>query len=154
MQPTRLHLGERHTTLARGADASVELAIGPQRLAEEFFRHEPPTPHELERAIDAVEDEVMRARSMRAEGGELVTTDPVLRLFAVAEASVPTLAIDAVERLFQRLASASLGDPSSLRGLPSGREAAAALLILRELMHHLGFSAVTWVDEPGRQERS
>lgn len=149
MQPIRLHLGEHHTTLARGADASITLAIGPKRVAEAFFRHEPPTPQELERAIDAVEDEVMRARSMHADGGELVTADPALRSFAVAEASMPTLTIDAVERLFQRLASASLGDPSAVRGLPAGREAAAALLILRELMHHLGFSEVTWVDEPG-----
>jgi exopolyphosphatase/pppGpp-phosphohydrolase len=149
MQPTRLHLSERHTTLARGADASITLDIGPQRVAEAFFHHEPPTPQELERAIDAVEDEVMRARSMHADGGELLTTDLTLRLFAVAEASVPTMTIDAVERLFQRLASASLGYPSALRGLPSGSEAAAALLILRELMHHLGFGAVTWVDETG-----
>jgi exopolyphosphatase/pppGpp-phosphohydrolase len=149
MQPTRLHLGERHTTLARGTDAGVTLAIGPQRVAEEFFSHELPTPQELERAIDAVEDEMMRVRSMHAEGGELITADATLRLFAIAEASVPMLTIDAVERLFQRLASASLGDPSALRGLPSGREAAAALLILRELMHHLGFSAVTWVGGPG-----
>jgi exopolyphosphatase/pppGpp-phosphohydrolase len=149
MQPTRLNLGERHTTLARGADASITLDIGPQGVADEFFRHEPPTPNELELAIDAVEDEVMRARSFAADGGELVTADTTLRLFAVGEAGGPTLKIDAVERLFQRLASASLGDPSALRGLPSGREAAAALLILRELMHHLGFSAVTWVDGPG-----
>jgi exopolyphosphatase/pppGpp-phosphohydrolase len=148
-QPTRLHLGERHTTLARGADAGVTLDIGPQRVAEEFFGHELPTPQELERAIDVVEDEVMRARSMHANGGELITTDATLRLFAIAEANVPTLTIDAVERLFQRLASASLGDPSAMRGLPAGREAAAALLILRELMHHLGFGAVTWIDEPG-----
>jgi exopolyphosphatase/pppGpp-phosphohydrolase len=149
MQPTRLHLGERHITLARGADAGMTLAIGPQRVAEAFFRHELPTPHELELAIDAVEDEVMRARSMHADGDQLLTTDPTLHLFAVAEANVPTLTIEAVERLFQRLASASLGDPSALRGLPSGCEAAAALLILRELMHHLGFSVVTWIDEPG-----
>lgn len=79
---------------------------------------------------------------MHADGGELVTTDPTLRLFAVAEADMPALAIDAVERLLQRLASASLGDPSALRGLPAGREAAATLLILRELMHHHGFSAI------------
>jgi exopolyphosphatase/pppGpp-phosphohydrolase len=149
MLPTRLHFEERHAVLARGADEFFRLAVSPKRLAAEIFHHEPPTPRELEQTIDAVEDEVMRARSFAAGGGELFTSDAIVRSFAASEGRARTLPVDAVERLFQRLASASLGDPSALQGLPSGREAAAALLILRELMHHLGFSAVTWVDEPG-----
>jgi len=46
------------------------------------------------------------------------------------------LTIEAVENDFQRLAS---------RGIPAERDAAAALIILRELMHHLGVKAVRLV---------
>jgi hypothetical protein len=51
--------------------------------------------------------------------------------------------LDEVEQLFQRLASASLGNSAARLGLPSGNGFVAATLILRELMHHLGF---TWVE--------
>ncbi|MEZ5658025.1 MAG: hypothetical protein R3E83_05715 [Burkholderiaceae bacterium] len=44
--------------------------------------------------------------------------------------------------MFSQLASAALGRPSAIDGLLSGREAAAALLIVRECMHHLGFETL------------
>ncbi len=49
---------------------------------------------------------------------------------------------DAVEALFQRLASRALGTPVAAAELPHGRDIAAALLILGECMHHLGFDRV------------
>jgi hypothetical protein len=49
---------------------------------------------------------------------------------------------DAVEALFQRLASRALVMPVATAELPHGREVAAALLILRECMRHLGFDRV------------
>jgi hypothetical protein len=49
---------------------------------------------------------------------------------------------DGVEMLFQRLASRSLGAPVADAELPHGREVAAALLILRECMHHLDIARV------------
>ena len=50
---------------------------------------------------------------------------------------------DAVESLFQRLASRSLGTPVSSDELPPQRDIAAALIILRECMHHLGFDRIS-----------
>jgi hypothetical protein len=52
------------------------------------------------------------------------------------------LSLGEVERLFQRLASAASGPSSPFSDLPVDRETAAALLILRETMHHLGFDRV------------
>jgi hypothetical protein len=49
------------------------------------------------------------------------------------------MAREAVEALFQRLASRALGTPVPATDLPHGRDVAAALVILRECMHHLGF---------------
>jgi hypothetical protein len=46
-----------------------------------------------------------------------------------------TLAREAVEHTFQRLASRA-------PGLPAGGEFAAMVLILRELMHHLDFASI------------
>ena len=58
--------------------------------------------------------------------------------------------IEAVERLFQRLASASLGDPMARRGLPTGNRFVATALILREFMHHLGFTSITFPERAGQ----
>jgi hypothetical protein len=46
-----------------------------------------------------------------------------------------SLSVEVVEQMFTRLAA-------GVRGLPAGGEFSATLLILRELMHHLGFTSV------------
>ena len=153
---TLLHIGEHDTVVLSRDDAAPDttftLSLGSSRTANAFFHHDPPKPAELESAIDAVEDEVMRARAVLPNGAALVTTDSALHELA-SIAGQPAMGgqvitLDAVEMLFQRLASASLGNPGALRGLPSGREAAAVLLILREFMHHLGCASITVVDAP------
>ena len=108
-------------------------------LARDHFRHDPPSPLELENAIAAVEDEVERKHQGIAKGAAPLTHDPAIRRIAVA-AGVPPggemmLAREAVEQMFQRLASRA-------PGLPAGGEFAAMLLILRELMHHLDFASI------------
>jgi exopolyphosphatase/pppGpp-phosphohydrolase len=138
-----LHLGADTLWLVREGDksgaSSLSLDLGTDSTARLFFRADLPRPQELERAIDHVEDELMRAVAWSAGPTTLATEHPLVLGLAQPGAVVQR---DAVEALFQRLASGALGDPSALKGLPSGREAAATLLILRELMHHLGFSQV------------
>jgi hypothetical protein len=129
-----LHVGEERTTIA---DAT--LALGWHSLARDHFRHDPPSPLELENAIAAVEDEVARAHQGIARGAVLVTDDSTIRRIAVAAGvernAEITLARGAVEQAFERLASRA-------PGLPAGGEFAATLLILRELMHHLDFPSI------------
>jgi hypothetical protein len=60
--------------------------------------------------------------------------------------SGPAAVIETVEQWFQRLASVSLGQSATLRGLPCGPEAAASLPVLREFMHHLGLASITIVE--------
>lgn len=138
-----LHMGEDTLWLVRrnGAHglASLDLELGTHSTARLFFKSDPPRPAELERAIDHVEDELMRALVWSGGRATLVTDHELVRSLAQTEA---VLSLEVVEALFQRLASASLGQTSALKGLPPGREAAAALLILRELMHHLKFNQV------------
>lgn len=142
---TRLHFNAQHTTLATDSTSKIVLAVGAQGIADSFFRHDPPLALEIEQAIDAVEDALMSSRLQHAERGGLVTDEPLLQAWVSGSHPQSTdtrLTRDEVEAIFERLATASLGRPGALVDLPTERTAAAALLILRESMHHLGFDSV------------
>ena len=148
---TVLHVGDRQTLVASGnagePDAVIILAIGTQKTSADFFRHNPPTPLELENAIMTVEDEVARARAIIVDGSILFTRDAALREIALI-AGLPdqpalSLPLETMERTFDRLAAVSLGRPAAHEGLPGTTAFAATLLILREFMHHLEFSSLT-----------
>ena len=76
---TRLRLDAQRTTLTAESAPEVELAVGARGIADRFFRHDPPTPFEMEQAIDIVEEAITGSRLQHAERGELVTNDPLLR---------------------------------------------------------------------------
>ncbi len=141
---TLLHIGGSRTEVLSGRGESPDtrhtLGIGAEQIARTYFHHDPPTSIEIERSIDAVEDEVMRLSHQIDPQAALVGIDDGLRAWAAIAGTAMTLEL--VEQLFQRLASASLGRPSALEGLLTGREAAATLLILREFMHHLGYASI------------
>ena len=154
---TMLHIGGQATIVATGAGAEPDkvllLAVGSQRTASEFFLHAPPTAGEIENAIRQVEDEVERAREMIAAYPTLHTTDDSIRDIAhIASghtASASQLPIQAVEQVFSLLVSYSLGRPAASAGIPGSPEFAATLLILREFMHHLKFSAISVIVRSG-----
>ena len=145
--PVRLRLQERSTVLEFDGSGAVTLSVGARGLAEDVLRHDPPTPAELERAIDLVEDALTASRLARADRGALVTADALLRALPGLATQDASLTRDAVEALFQRLASRALGMPMAAAELPHGRDIAAALLILRECLHHLGFDRVEAVPD-------
>jgi phospholipase/carboxylesterase len=144
---TLLHLGDEDLVVLDGQGDKPEtvhrLALGPVRLGREFFHHDPPTPQEIERAIDFTEDEIMRLGKPTGIVAPLFSTARALRPWA--DLSGPTMTIAVVEQWFQRLASASLGQRGAMQGLPAGRDAAATLLVLREFMHHRGHDCVVAV---------
>ena len=144
---TRLQLHARHTNLQTGHSDPITLAVAPQGLAADFFRHQPPTPHELEQAIDAIEDALMSARIEHDERGTLMTGGPLVRAIPGLQREGDSLARDAVEAQFHRLASASLGPRLLAAAMPLDADVVATVLLLRELMHHLGFAAVTVADD-------
>ena len=84
----------------------------------------------------------MASRLTQSDRGELVTADALLLALPGMEAP-GALTRDAVEALFQRLVSRSSGTPVAATRLPPQRDIAAALLILRECMHHLGFDRIS-----------
>jgi hypothetical protein len=127
------------TTLSTKDGGAVILGPSPAALAAACFQHEPPTARELEHAIDVVEDALMAAKLPRGGGDALTTFEPVLRTLPGLETPGSPVSRDAVEELFQQLASIASGSPSPIGTVVADREAAAALLITRECMHHLGF---------------
>lgn len=143
---TLLHIGAQHTAVATGAGTEPEkillLAIGSQKTAAEFFRHTPPTPGEIESAIQQVEDEITRAREMVAGYPMLLTPDETIHEIARIAGSHASVPVDAVEQVFSLLASHSLGRPAASAGIPDSPAFAATLLILREFMHHLKFTSI------------
>lgn len=168
---TVLHLGADHTIVASGANPLepalvVTLALGYHQTAHDFFRGAVPTPLELETAIAAVEDEIhaahrlqrsdpghgaLYAQALAAGASPPWSSDPGLHelatLAGIPPGPVRVLSLDAMERLFNRLASVSEGRPAAHEGLPDSASFAARLLVLRELMHHMPLTAVTLVGE-------
>jgi exopolyphosphatase/pppGpp-phosphohydrolase len=145
-----LQIGDEQTTVAFGTDeepeALIELSIGSNRTAVDFFKHSPPTPGELETAIMVVEDEVTRAGKLLVGHPMLFTRDASIRELAliagVSEQPEMVLSLEAVERTFDLLSSLVLGRPASSAGIPTNPAFAATLLILREFMHHLQFDSI------------
>jgi exopolyphosphatase/pppGpp-phosphohydrolase len=145
-----VQIGPETTSILAGEDEvarlSVQLSLGSSKTARAFFAHAPPGGAQLEKAIAAVEEELMRVAA-QVRGAQAVfigaaAIQEILDAAGVAAAPQTTLTIDSVERLFDRFVAVCLGRPASQEGLPSSASFAATLLILRELMHHLQFSAI------------
>jgi hypothetical protein len=147
------------TTLQLGANASTvvcteagqvilqqTLALGTASLAGQWMRHTPPTPLDIEHAIEQTEDIVMplAAKLMRTEQLQLSGSGAALILQGVGAEPDAELHwnLDEVEDLFHRIAMVSQGRPSGQEALPTAPEFYAAMVILRECVHHLRFAGV------------
>jgi len=147
---TVLHIGADATTVVVGDGAapaaSRTLAMGARRTARAYFQQSPPGRLEFEIAIEPVEDEITTLVGMLPPASTLHSTDPALRhialLAGVAESAAMRLELDAMERVFSRLAAVIQGTPAAREGIPEDNEFVATLLILREFMHHLRFSSI------------
>lgn len=117
------------------------LQAGSMRHILRHLQSEPATAVELEAAIAAIEDELMPAIPSLPAHRCLVTSEPVVHQIAglASDTDDSRLEVTEVERLFNRLVDVAYGTPAKLLGVPENREFAAALLYVRELMHHAGF---------------
>lgn len=135
-----LALGERDARFsADGQPLSDALPLGAAMLCERWLRHAPPLPQELEAAIEAVEDVVMplHGRWPPAETLRLESDDAALERILTPGAEITR---DALEGLFDRAAAIVLGRPASSDPLFADPRVVAQVLVLREVMHHLGFT--------------
>ena len=145
-----LHIGDQHTILAHGSSTTavtiLQLNLGFQQLADACFQHHPASAAELEHAIQVVEDQLARARALTGDTLQLASSDPELQVLATVAGVTGTplrLTAAVVEQTFARLAALAEGIPATSAGIPTDHRFAASVLILRELMHHLHFAAIT-----------
>ena len=119
--------------------------------AQTAFAHHPPTPAELETAIAIVEDCIMPLHRQLPRPSQLfLVGDTALSWVAPKPSNLPSLislGIDEIENLFRRLAEIAEGSPVASSGLPRDTDFPAALLIIREFMHHLGYASLTCLPE-------
>jgi exopolyphosphatase/pppGpp-phosphohydrolase len=149
---TLLHIDNEFTCLVSGTDKHSPkvwmLDIGAQKTAKVFFKHNPPTPGEVENAIATIEDEVMPIRKLVVPNSRLFTSDDVIReiarcAFPVEDKPEMILPRTTMEQVFGRLGAIISGRPASLDILPTTNTFASTLLILREVMYHIGFEEIT-----------
>jgi exopolyphosphatase/pppGpp-phosphohydrolase len=130
-------------TGADGTSQTFSLALGLAALTPGPFRRDPPSALELEQAIMVVEDMLMPLAAR-------IPPHPVLHLHSPVPLAEPlgsrVQSRENIERLFGQLVAMVEGDPLALAQLPKDRRFAAALLILREWMHHLDAGSVVLVD--------
>jgi hypothetical protein len=147
---TTLHLGADSSNVQCTEDGHVvfqqDIKLGTASLARQWMRHTPPTPLDIEHAIEVTEDAVMplAAKLVRTELFELRGPGAALILQGVGAAPDATLRwnLDEVEDLFNRIAMVSQGRPIGQEALPTTPEFYAAMVIIRECLHHLRFSRV------------
>ncbi|WNO06478.1 hypothetical protein [Rhodoferax mekongensis] len=147
---TTLQLGTETSTVLCVEDGQVvlqqELPLGTASLARQWMRHTPPTPLDIEHAIEVTEDVLMRlaARMVRTEQLQLSGSGAALILQGVGAAPDAVLiwSLEEVEDKFNRIAMVSQGRPIGHEALPTAPEFYAAMVIVRECLHHLRFGKV------------
>jgi len=147
---TTLELGAETSTLVCIEDGQVvlqqSLPLGTASLARQWMRHTPLTPLDMEHAIEQTEDVVMPLASKLVRTDRLLLRGSGAALILQAVGAKPDAALkwglDEVEGLFNRIAMVSQGRPSGQEALPTAPEFYAAMVILRECLHHLRFVEV------------
>lgn len=139
--------GDTTLVLRRAIGLCREFPLGVDALVRQSLTHEPPRPIELEHAIELTEEAVMPLAAQFAGSAGLVLKGLGASLIARGLESggiaQTALALDEVESLFNRLVAVSQGRPASQETLPTDGRLFAALLMLREFMHHVHFAKVT-----------
>jgi hypothetical protein len=147
---TTLQLGTDSSTVLCTEDGRVvlqqDLPLGTVSLARQWMRHTPPTPLDIEHAIEQTEDVVMPLASklVRTDLLQLRGSGAVLILQGVGAKPDAELRwnLEEVEDLFNRIAMVSQGRPMGQEALPTEPEFYAAMVIVRECLHHLRFVGV------------
>ena len=129
--------------------------LGVDLLAQRTFKRRMPTEAQLEQGIMLVEDAVMPIARLIPISNVFVTRDPCLLSVAQHALGVddlkamwqetgrlPVLSREAVESQFELLAQQAAHPQFAHPDLPQSPRWAAALLILREILHHWQLGAV------------
>lgn len=121
----------------------VSLPIGYSYISEKYYKHEIPTPAEIEYAINDIEDNLMSIKLLVSQDEILICTDqPLINLLKKNNRPEGIYSPRNIEDLFGLYANLSMGEPAQRYNLATTREDFAIILLLREIIHHLKFKAV------------
>jgi hypothetical protein len=147
-----VHLGRNSTTfvpLPQPQSKEIEFGIlshdihiGVEQLANDYFQHDIPGEPELDHAINCIEDELMRNLVLTSGGRKLISADKLHAALFDVDKGMAEFSREQVEQLFTRYAWLSMGRATTTDNLQTSKQAYAALLILREIMHHLDYRQV------------
>ncbi len=123
------------------APGGMYLPLGLDLLVQQVFAGKMPNEAQLEHGIMLVEDTIMPLAAQIPAHSVLLLHDPVLRemgrsALGSARATTRSLRREAVETLFNLLAMQAAHPSVPHHDVPQTPQAAAALLILREVLHH------------------
>lgn len=137
----QLSVGSRETRLTRGGQTLAVWSLGTATLWP--LRAAAPSAMVIEAAIQRVEDLIdALAASGFAHAALVVDAEslaPLQRGGAIAADAQGTIERAQIEREYQALAARAVGAPSALGSAFDDPAGDALVLILRELMQHLGF---------------
>lgn len=142
---TCLHMDQSHISLQPAEAEAIVLPLSLDGLLEAGLQNFPPSELALERAIALTEDALMpQVAALRSYPLEvLIAADETLAalpsLLGCTDTGSLQLGIDDVERGFNQVAQVAAGMPAHAVGLPAQPRFVAALLVVRELMHHVGW---------------
>ena len=132
-----------------GGEQLISLPVGYEDISARYFRHTPPTPDDIEYAINYIEDEIEKVVPKIPHTFVLCSADDFIRqigeLCGVEDLPLPTLPRDQLEELFGQYAEISMGRPPRSHETDVTPRFYARLLILREFMHHLKFPHIKFM---------
>ncbi|WP_392553510.1 hypothetical protein RHO13_00910 [Orbus wheelerorum] len=133
---------ENMTTFTYASGEKITLQVGYKTLASTHFKDELPTPYETELAIIVIENAIEDIYSKWQKVDTIITDNEQVYLmidYFTAENQIDSIQ---VERLFNRLADVISGSPKQELVFFSSPYFIATLLILREIIHHLGINTI------------
>lgn len=137
--------------LSHSDDVVISIPIGFKRISQRYFKHTPPTPAEIEYAINDIEDELERIVPKLLHYHIVYNRDAFMLHLAqrlqIEVTSVMTLSRDRLEFLFGQYAEISMGRPPSASESDISPTFYAQILIIREIMHHLKFEQLQLIDD-------
>ena len=128
----------------------ISLPVGYEDISHRFFKHTPPTPDDIEYAINYIEDEIERVVPGIPSNYALYNANDFIRQIAslcgIKTSTAMSLTRDQLEYLFGQYAEISMGRPARSNEADISPLFYAQLLIFREFMHHLKFASVTIIE--------
>lgn len=156
--PTRIFLEETPLRLQpEGAAPAITLPLDLASLLAAGLARFPPAESALEGAIATVEDALMpHVAALRRYPLDVLQGDGAL-LEDIARAAgrgAPVqqglrLSVEEVERVFNRLVDVAAGMPARSLEIPESPRFVAALLVVREILHHVGYQ---WLEITARND--